>query len=63
METGRRGGVNTDQKALFPDLRKDFLTGDNDAVIRCEAEMLPEKSSLCCDIWTIHLLESMPPAI
>lgn len=34
-------GVNTDEKQLFSDLRKDLLTRDSDTVIRCEAEMLP----------------------
>lgn len=54
-------GVNIDEKELFSDLRKDLLTGDNDTVISCEAEMLPVKSSLCCTIWTIHLLlENLP---
>lgn len=56
-------GVNVDEKELFSDLRKDLLTGDNDTVIRCEAEMLPAKSSLCCKIWTIHLSLENPPLV
>jgi len=56
-------GADSDKRELFPDLRTDLLTGDNDTVIRCHAEMLPTKSSLCRKILTIHLSFENPPLV
>lgn len=40
-------GAESDERELFADLRTGLLIGDNDTVIRCHAETLPAKSSLC----------------